>query len=221
MNIEQTRFNMIEQQIRPWDVLDPEILDLLSLVKRENFVPAEHRNLAFMDTEIPLPGGENMLTPKLEARILQEASVKRHEKVLEVGTGSGYMAALLAHKGRHVTSVEIDPVLKVFAETNLTENAIDNVTVVLGNGAQGWVGIGTNCAPYDVIIISGSLPVLPNEFLQQLKIGGRLIATIGEAPVMTTKRITRVSETQYDTVNLFETFITPLHAATALSHFTF
>lgn len=221
MNIEQARFNMIEQQIRPWDVLNQEVLDLLVIVKRENFVPAAYKNLAFIDTEIPLPCGENMLTPKLEARILQEASVKRHENVLEIGAGSGYMAALLAHKGRHVTTIEIEPALQKLAERNLADNAIDNVCVELGDGAQGWAGSGNNGAPYDVIIISGSMPVLAPEFLQQIKIGGRIIVTLGEAPVMTTQRITRVSETAYETVKLFETNIKPLRNTVTPSHFKF
>src|SRR5205807_2290842 len=134
----QARFNMIEQQIRPWDVLDQDVLDLLLIVKRENFVPPAYKDLAFIDTEIPLPSGENMLTPKLEARILQEVAVKRHENVLEIGSGSGYMAALLAYKGRHVTTVEIDPALKALAAKNLIDNGVDNVNVELGNGAQGW-----------------------------------------------------------------------------------
>lgn len=221
MNIEQARFNMIEQQIRPWDVLDQEVLDLLLIVKRENFVPVAYRNLAFMDTEIPLPDGENMLTPKLEARILQELAVKRHENVLEIGAGSGYMAALLAYRGRHVTTIEIDPALKALAEKNLAENGVDNVTVELGNGAQGWLGSGSNGAPYDAIVISGSVSVFPQEFLQQIKIGGRMVVTIGEAPVMTTQLITRTSESTYETVKLFETIVTPLHAASIPSHFKF
>jgi protein-L-isoaspartate(D-aspartate) O-methyltransferase len=221
MNIEQARFNMIEQQIRPWDVLDQGILDLLTIVKRENFVPTAYKNLAFVDTEIPLPCGENMLTPKIEARLLQAVAVKKHEQVLEIGTGSGYMAALLAYKGRHVTSIEIEPTLKALAERNLAENGITNVTVELGNGAQGWTGKGNQSAPYDVIVISGSLPVLPEVFLQQIKIGGRIAVIVGEAPVMTAHIITRLSEISYDTVKLFETNVKPLRDATVPSHFKF
>lgn len=217
MNIEQARFNMIEQQIRTWDVLDQEVLDLLVTVRREEFVPAPYKNLAFVDTEIPLPGGENMLTPKLEARLLQEVGVKKHENVLEIGTGSGYMAALLAYKGRHVTSIEISPQLKTLAEKNLADYGISNVTVELGNGAQGWA----NGIQFDVIVISGSVPVLPDVFLQQLKVGGRLAAIIGDAPVMSAHIVTRVSETAYDTIKLFETVITPLKSAVTPSHFTF
>lgn len=221
MNTEKARFNMIEQQIRTWDVLDQDILNLLMVVKREAFVPAAYKSLAFMDTEIPLACGENMLAPKLEARILQETAVKKHETVLEIGAGSGYMAALLAYKARHVTTVEIEPELKALAEKNLAEYGISNATVTLGDGAQGWTGSGHSSAPYDVIVISGSLPVLPNAFLQQIKVGGRILAIIGEAPVMTAEIITRVSDVAYNTVKLFETSAKPLRNALTPSHFKF
>jgi protein-L-isoaspartate(D-aspartate) O-methyltransferase len=217
MNIEQARFNMIEQQIRPWNVLDQEVLDLLAVVRREEFVPAACKNLAFVDTEIPLGGGESMFTPKMEARILQEVMLKKHEKVLEVGAGSGYMAALLAHKGRQVTTVEIAPELKAMAEQNLARAGITNVTVELGNGAEGWV----RDAPYDVIVISGALEVLPEGFLKQLKVGGRIAAIIGVAPVMSVNIVTRVSETAYETRKVFETNVKPLKEAPTPSHFTF
>ena len=215
MNIEQARFNMIEQQIRPWNVLAQDVLDLLTVVRREEFVPAAYRSLAFFDTDIPLPGGESMLAPKVEARILQEANVKKHEQVLEIGAGSGYMAALLAYKGRHVTTVEIDPTLKAMAEENLSGYGVTNVSVELGNGAQGWQG------EYDVIVISGALPFLPDAFLKQIKVGGRILAIIGEAPVMSLQVITRTSDQVYDTVNVFELMAKPLHAASEHSHFTF
>lgn len=227
MNIEQARFNMIEQQIRTWDVLDLDVLDLLVVVKREFFVPAAYKGLAFMDTEIPLPCGENMLTPKLEARILQELAVKKHERVLEIGAGSGYMAALLAYKARHVVTVEIEPELKALAEKNLADYGVTNAKVVLGDGAQGWDGSGTNSsgntsgAPYDVIVVSGSLPVLPDAFLKQLNVGGRLLVILGEAPVMTAEIVTRRSDLVYDTVKLFETCIKPLRHAIVPSHFKF
>lgn len=217
MNIEQARFNMIEQQIRPWDVLDQDVLDLLMVVKREQFVPPAYKNLAFVDTEIPLPGGQNMLTPKLEARLLQEVGLKKHENVLEIGAGSGYMAALLAHKGRHVTSVEILPELKTLAESNLAQYGVTNVSVELGDGAQGW----SSGAPFDVIVISGSLPVLPEAFLAQVKVGGRIAAIIGETPIMSAHIITRVSDTAYDTVRLFETDVKPLVSGVARSRFKF
>jgi protein-L-isoaspartate(D-aspartate) O-methyltransferase len=217
MNIEQARFNMIEQQIRPWNVLDQDVLDLLVVVKREEFVPAAHRALAFVDTEIPLPGGEAMFTPKMEARILQEVMLKKHETVLEIGAGSGYMAALLAHKGRQVTTVEISPELKAMAEANLARAGVTNATVELGNGAAGW----GNGAPFDVIVISGALEVLPEAFLKQVNVGGRIAAIIGTAPVMSVNIITRVSETAYDTVKVFETNVKQLSGAAELSKFTF
>lgn len=217
MNIEQVRFNMIEQQIRPWDVLDTEVLDLLHVVKRENFVPVAHKALAFADTEIPLPGGENMLFPKIEARLLQDVMVKKHESVLEIGSGSGYMAALLAHRARHVTTVEISPELKAFAEQNLAANGVANVTVELGDGAQGWA----NGAPFDVIVVSGSLPELPEALLKQLKVGGRLAVIIGQAPAMKAQLVTRTGEAGYDTRTLFETSVKPLHLAAKPSAFKF
>ena len=217
MNIEQARFNMIEQQIRPWDVLDTEVLELLLVVKRENFVPAAHKALAFADTEIPLGGGEMMFMPKIEARLLQDAAPKKHESVLEIGTGSGYMAALLAHRARHVTTVEISPELKAFAEKNLADNGITNVTVEQGNGANGW----ENGAPFDVIVVSGGLPVLPEAFLKQLKVGGRLVAIVGEAPAMKAQLITRTGEAGYDTRTLFETNAKLLQSAAKPSQFKF
>jgi protein-L-isoaspartate(D-aspartate) O-methyltransferase len=220
MNIEQARFNMIEQQIRTWEVLDLDVLNLLTVVKREAFVPPAYKSLAFVDTEIPLPGGEHMMAPKFEARILQEAEVKKHESVLEIGAGSGYMAALLAHRARHVTTVEIDPALKDMAEKNLADYGITNVTVELGNGANGWTGSGSNAAPYDLIIISGSLPVLPDAFLKQIKVGGRILAIVGKAPIMSVVKVTRDSETAYTTVKLWETNIKPLRAFEAPKRFS-
>ena len=217
INIEQARFNMIEQQIRPWNVLDQDVLDLLLVVQREQFVPAACKNLAFIDTEIPLPGGESMWTPKLEARLLQEVQLKKHETVLEIGTGSGYMAALLAHKARHVTSVEILPELKTLAEHHLAQAGVSNVTVELGNGAQGWA----HGAPFDVIVISGALETLPEAFLKQVKVGGRIAVILGAAPSMTANIITRVSDTAYNTVKVFDTNIKPLSAALTPSRFTF
>jgi len=217
MNIEQARFNMIEQQIRPWNVLDQDVLDLLHVVKREQFVPAACASLAFADTEIPLGNGASMFNPKIEARILQELQLKKHESVLEVGTGSGYMAALLAAKARHVTTVEINPALQAMAQQNLAKASVTNVTVELGNGSDGWAA----GAPYDVIVISGALEVLPEVFLKQLKVGGRIAAIIGVAPVMQCVIITRVAETAYDTVQVFETNIKALDSAPTPSHFEF
>lgn len=221
MNTEQARYNMIEQQIRTWNVLNPEVLDLLKVVKREAFVPAAYKSLAFMDTEIPLPCDANMLAPKVEARILQEAEIKPTDNVLEIGAGTGYMAALLAHQAKHVTTVEIEPALVAMAEKNLASYGLKNVDVVLGNGARGWEGTGAQAAPYDVIVISGALPVLPDAFLKQLKVGGRLLAIVGTAPVMVAQKITRLSDVSYETVALFDTYTTPLREAEAPEPFKF
>jgi protein-L-isoaspartate(D-aspartate) O-methyltransferase len=218
MNIEEARINMIKQQIRPWGVLAADVLDLLGVVKREAFVPTAYKELAFSDTEIPLPCGENMLTPLFEARVLQEVNLRKHENVLEIGAGSGYMAALLADRARHVTTLEIEPALKALAEQNLKTYGVGNVDVVQADGAQGWSGNG---GPFDVIVISGSLPFLPDAFLQQIKVGGRILATVGEAPVMSAQLITRVSETTFETKKLFETCIKPLRNALQSSHFKF
>lgn len=221
MNTEQARFNMIEQQIRTWDVLNTDILQTLVTVRREAFVPVAYQSLAFMDIEIPLPGGENMLSPKMEARILQEADIKPHETVLEIGAGSGYMAALLAQRARHVTTVEIEPVLQAMASKNLAAYGVTNVNVEAGDGARGWPGFGAHAAPYDVIVISGSLPVLPQAFLSQIKIGGRILAVIGDAPVMEARIVTRMTNDAWETRNLFETLVKPLRNAVVPSTFHF
>lgn len=217
MNIEQARFNMIEQQIRPWEVLDHDVLELLAVVKREQFVAAPYRNLAFADFDIPLPHGEHMLSPKIEARILQELAVRKHESVLEIGTGSGYMAALLGARAQQVLSVELNPEIAAFAQANLLANAVANVEVVVGDAARGWPAN----APYDVIVVSGGLPVLPQTLLEQLKVGGRMSAFVGDAPVMKAQIATRLNETEFRIVDLFETYVTPLHHALQPQRFTF
>ncbi len=178
IDIERARFNMVEQQIRPWDVLDQQVLDLLFAVRREDFVPPQYRSLAFVDMEIPLGDGETMLAPKLEARMLQELAVKPADRILEVGTGSGYMTALLAKRGAHVTSVEIVPAFSAAAAATLNAHGIANVTLEVGDAARGWM----KHAPYDVIVLTGSVPVLADEFQHSLKPGGRLLAVVGEAP---------------------------------------
>ncbi len=217
MNIEQARFNMVEQQIRPWEVLDQDVLDLLYVVRREEFVPSAYRTLAFSDIEIPLGDGERMWAPKVEARVLQELALRKIERVLEVGTGSGYFAALLAHRAQHVTSVEINPRLKALGEQNLRGQGIDNVSVESGDAAQGW----TAHAPYDVIVLTGSTPVLPDSLLAQLKPGGRLFAIVGDPPVMEARLITRTAEGSLRSVDLFETSFPPLRNALQPKRFSF
>ncbi len=215
--LEYSRANMVAQQIRTWYVLDDNVLDLLYKVHREEFVPTAYRYAAFVDMEIPLGHGQVMLAPKMEARILQELHIKKTDKILEIGTGSGYMAALLAQLGEHVYSVEIVPALKTMAETNLQKHSIHNVTVEQGDGAQGW----SNHEPYDVIVITASTPVLPENFKNSLNVGGRLFAIIGEDPVMEAVLITCTAPGEFTVTNLFETGTGALINAAHASRFTF
>jgi protein-L-isoaspartate(D-aspartate) O-methyltransferase len=217
MDIEHARFNMVEQQIRTWEVLDQEVLDLLYVLHREDFVPQQHRALAFSDLEIPLGDGQAMLPPKVEARIVQEVATKPTDRVLEVGAGSGYLTALLAARAAHVHSVEINARLKALAEENLARAGVHNVTVELGDGARGW----PRHAPYDVIVLGGSLPVLPDAWPQLLREGGRLFAVVGDAPVMEARLVTCVAEGSFNTLNLFETVLAPLANAPQPDRFSF
>jgi protein-L-isoaspartate(D-aspartate) O-methyltransferase len=217
MNIEQARFNMIEQQIRPWDVLNPGVLELLAVVKREDFVPAEHRALAFVDTEVPLPHGQCMLAPKVEARLLQELAVHKHERVLEIGAGSGHMAALLAHKAQQVTTLEIEPELAQFAAANLQRAGVMNANVVNADGSAGLAGDG----PFDVIVLSGSVAEVPQVLLSQLKIGGRLAAIVGAEPVMRAVLITRTGEHGLERRVLFDTVAPRLRSFAEPTRFQF
>lgn len=217
MNLEQTRFNMVAQQIRTWNVLDDNVLDLLYKIKREEFVPAENRAMAFVDMEIPLGYGQVMLTPKMEARIVQELHIKKTDKILEVGSGSGYLTALLADQGAHVYSVEIIPELKTFAENNLKAHEITNVTIELGDAARGW----PKNEPYDVIVLTASTPALPDAFQKSLNPGGRLFAIVGEDPVMEALLITCIAPGEFTTTKLFETSTPPLINALQPTRFTF
>ena len=221
MNTEQARFNMIEQQIRPWDVLDAGVLSLLAIVKREDFVPPAYRSMAFFDTEVPLSsntkGGQHMLAPKVEARLLQELAVRRHERVLEIGAGSGYMAALLSHKARQVVTLEIDPVLAKMASDNLKRAAISNVSVVEGDGSKRLPTAG----PFDAILLSGSVASVPPALLDELKVGGRLAAIVGQEPVMCAVLITRLSDKEFKSVNLFDTVAPRLSGFDEPSRFHF
>lgn len=217
MNIEQARFNMIEQQIRPWDVLDPKVLTLLSKVKREDFVPAAYRDLAFADLEIPLGEGQVMLPPRVEARLLQELGIKKTDRVLEIGAGSGYMAALLAASAEHVTTLEIRPSLAALARENLQRSGVDNVTVEVANGLSGW----SQRAPFDAILVSGALPEVPAALLKQLRVGGRLAVIVGEAPVMEAQLITCSADGVFNTINVFETVMPSLDGASPSAGFSF
>jgi protein-L-isoaspartate(D-aspartate) O-methyltransferase len=217
MNPEQARTNMVEQQIRTWEVLDQEVLDLLYLVPREEFVPPQHRDLAFSDLELPIGEGEKMWTPKMEARVLQELAPKKHDNVLEVGTGSGYLTALLAHRAGHVHTVEIKPGLAELGGRNLSRHGVDNVTLHLGDASHGW----PRQAPYDVIVLTGSTPVLPRALTDSLAPGGRLFAVVGEAPAMAARLVVCTAAGACHGTDLFETVLAPLANAEHPPRFRF
>jgi protein-L-isoaspartate(D-aspartate) O-methyltransferase len=216
MDFEQARFNMVEQQVRTWAVLDQSVLDLLFAIHREDFVPPAYRTLAFADFEIPLGDGERMWTPKMEARVVQELEVKDAESVLEIGTGSGYLTALLAARAREVVSVEINPRLHGQARAHLAAAGARNIRLERGDGARGW-GNDT----YDAIVLTGSTPVLADGWVKQLKPGGRLFAVVGDPPVMTA-RLTRWSAPGAIVhEDLFETVVAPLKNAPQPARFVF
>jgi protein-L-isoaspartate(D-aspartate) O-methyltransferase len=217
LDMEQARFNMIEQQIRPCEVLEGRILELLKHVRREHFVPENKRDMAFMDMEIPLGYGASMWQPKLEARTVQELQLSRRDKVLEVGTGSGYLTALLSALAGQVTSVEIVPELSAMARKHFQGYHSENVTLEIGDAAKGWGG----SEKYDVIVLTGSTPVLPATFQNSLNVGGRLFAIVGDAPVMEAKLITRVAQDTYETVNIMEACVAPLQNALQPQRFVF
>jgi protein-L-isoaspartate(D-aspartate) O-methyltransferase len=215
-DFEQARFNMVEQQIRTWDVLDQDILDLLFVVKREDFVPPAHRAIAFADLEIPLPNGARMWTPKMEARVLQELQLEARDSVLEIGTGSGYFTALLASRAEAVVSVEISDALVGDARAKLARHGLRNAQAVAGDGARGF-GHDT----YDAIVLTGSTPLLPERFFEQLKPGGRLFAVVGDAPAMTARLIRWAAPGARVSVDLFETVVPPLVNAATPARFLF
>jgi len=217
LDMEQARFNMIEQQIRPCEVLEGRILELLKHVRREHYVPKDMREMAFMDMEIPLGYGAHMWQPKLEARTVQELHLTKSDKVLEVGTGSGYLTALLSVLAGHVTSVEIVPELSAIAGQHLHTYRHNNVTLEIGDAARGW----GNGASYDAIVLTGSTPLLPAAFQKSLNIGGRLFAIVGDAPVMEAKLVTRVAPDTYETVNIMEACVAPLQNALQPERFVF
>ena len=217
MNFEQARYNMVEQQIRPWEVLDFGVLDLLMSIRREEFVPEAYKSLALSEAEIPLGHGASMLIPVIEGKILQAIQVKRSDKVLEVGAGSGYFAALLAARADWVRTVEIDPALVTMAHENLKRYGVENVIVEEGDAICGW----PSKAPYDLIVVSGGVPFIPETLLQQLKVGGRLFAFVGEPQLMTATLVTQVSEGNFRTESLFENAVPMMRNAPQKSQFKF
>jgi len=217
MNLEQARSNMVEQQIRPWEVLDQDVLDLLYVVPREDFVPPEHRALAFSDLQIPLGDQQKMWEPKMEARVLQELQLNRTDAVLEVGTGSGYFSALLASQAAHVHSVDCIAEFVTDAGAKLAAHGFDNISLETGDGALGWPGQ----QPYDAIVMTGSLPMLPDALPKQLAPGGRLFVILGEAPVMKDTLITCLAPNSYRRTILFETVVKALQHAPQPERFEF
>jgi protein-L-isoaspartate(D-aspartate) O-methyltransferase len=221
MNLEQARTNMVEQQIRPWEVLDQDVLDLLYSVPREEFVPPSCRNLAFTDMEIPIGEGERMWAPKIEARVLQELAPKRSDRVLEIGTGSGYFTALLAHRSAHVYSVELRPALAAFGKANIARHGVENVSLYVGDGAGGAPASLGHGGPYDVVVLTGSVPAMPKAFLDALAPGGRAFAVVGDAPIMAATLFTCSAPGALRTMALFETLVAPLANCRQPSRFSF
>ncbi len=217
MDIEQARYNMVEQQIRPWDVLNQNVLDLLLKLKREDFVPPAHQALAFVDMEIPLGHGEAMWTPKLEARVLQELALGPTDRVLEIGTGSGYLTALLAAQVAEVVSVDIHADFVAAATGKLRAHGITNVSLHTGDAATDWLdNVG-----FDAIVLTGSTPVLSDAFRRHLNVGGRLFAVTGTAPVMQAQLVTCTAPGAFRSVTLFETCLAPLVNAPQPAAFVF
>ena len=206
LNFEEARHNMIVQQIQPWNVRDDKVLELLQRIPREDFVPAKYKEHAFTDMNIPLSNGQEMMSPKLEAYMLQALQVNDKDKVLEIGTGTGYVTALLASQSRHVITVDIDADAQKHAEEKLNAHQITNVTYEVGDAALGW----DKHKPYDVIAITGSLPILPEIFQRNLNVGGRLFAIVGDAPAMEVILITRVKDNEWTHKVLLETNIPAL-----------
>ncbi|MGH6646090.1 protein-L-isoaspartate O-methyltransferase family protein [Aquabacterium sp.] len=217
MNVEQARFNMIEQQIRPWDVLDSSILSLLSVVRREDFVPEAHRSLAFMDLEVPLAGGRAMLAPKLEARLVQDLDLGKRDTVLHIGAGTGYVTALLAHKAQRVIGLESDADLVQAARANLRKASVNNAEIVQADGVEGLAGQ----APFNAILLTGSVASVPQTLLNQLKEGGRLLAIVGEEPIMRARLFTRLANGQFSSEDLFDTTAPRLAGFATPSRFHF
>lgn len=217
MDFETARFNMVEQQIRPWEVLDPNVLNACAQVPREAFVPENYRQLAFSDTELDIGHGQAMMAPKIEARLLQALDVRRTDRVLEIGTGSGYLSALLASLAAHVTSIEIFDDLATRAKHNLRQGGISNVALHVGDGLDGW----STAEPYDVIVVTGSTPARRPLIEQQLSINGRMFIVVGVAPVMEALLITRLAKDSWTTESLFETELAPLLGAEQKPEFRF
>ena len=217
MNLEKARFNMVEQQIRPWQVLDPQVLHVLSNVQRELFVPAHYQALAYTDTDIPLGHGQEMVPPRIDARLMHDLQLSSQDKVLDIGTGSGYLAALLAARAERVISLEINPELAQQARQNLQRAGVTNVDVRVADGSQGAAADG----PFDAIVLGGSVAEVPKALLEQLKLKGRLIAIVGTEPIMTATLFTRTGDASWTTQALWDTQAPRLQGFAEPSRFHF
>jgi protein-L-isoaspartate(D-aspartate) O-methyltransferase len=224
MNTEIARFNMIEQQVRPWNVLDPAVLELLGTVRREEFVPPALRAIAFVDTRLPLTdegtAGPCMLEPRVEARMVQALNLHKHEKVLEIGTGSGFMAALLAHRAMQVYSLECRPELARMARASLMRNGVANAAVLDVSPTEGARGLPGE-APFDAVVLAGAVAEVPAALLAQVKVGGRLLAVVGSAPCMQARLYTRTGQADWAEKTLFDTVLPPLEGFASPSAFHF
>ena len=217
MDFEQARFNMVEQQIRPWNVLNPKVLEAVSAVPRNHFVPEESRELSFVDMNIPIGDGQVMMQPNVEARMLQALDPESNHMALEVGSGTGFMAALLAYCTKFVETVEIRKDFVVQAAKNLAENGFNNVQVIEGDGGRGW----QSEHQFDCIFLSGSVIELPDDYRELLTVGGRMVAIIGEEPVMNAVLVERTGSAAWKTTYLFETVLPALNNIKQPSRFEF
>lgn len=215
MNLEQAKFNMVEQQIRPWDVLDPKILDLFMAIPRHDFVAESQQKLAYSDLELPIGENQLMWPPRVEGRILQALDIDENESVLEIGTGSGYLTALIAASAKSVTSVEISETIQATAKARLTN--FDNIQFAIGNGSHDWRDDKT----YDVIVLTGAVPSIPQAYKEKLNLGGRLAVISGQSPAMVAQALTRVSECEWEVESLFETDMASLIDQEAPESFNF
>ena len=221
MNFETARFNMLEQQIRPWEVLDQTSLDIIEEIPREDFVTAAYKAVAFADIELPLGQGQFMLSPKIEAKILQAVQIQSSDNILEIGTGSGYLTALMATQGQQVVSLDIQAEFTHLSQTRLAALNIDNVRLETVDAAQDYSSDEKSDEKFDVIVMTGSVPILPESYKQKLTIGGRLFVVTGQEPVMEARLITRISDDQWADVALFETHLAALENAQQPDPFSF
>ncbi len=215
--MEQARDNMIKQQLRTWSVLDPKILALATEVPRENFVPEQYREMAFADIEIAIGHGQKMMAPKVEARILQALDIQPTDSILEIGSGSGYLTACLAHMGGKVTSIDIHDDFTAQARERLQQHGINNVEFITGNGLE----LAEELGPFDVIVLSGSLPKISEKLTRRLNMGGRLLGVAGDFPAMQATLFTRVGDYQWREEVLFETCLERLETPDAVAEFVF